>query len=227
MVIEKPAPAQNANIFPCPWLRRLGSGHNLLSVMDVCVDAAKLRDRSAMAAEQSPRSPRPEAFPLSTAILPLNGMPQTMAREPYSREFRSISCYARKMTLMGGSLDPWHATCETLARRADQRAVRQAPPPTDAWEAWCREMERRGEYPSHIYFPSDESAIVFMGPGGSAFSYETEEQTAWREASNRMKRAGDLWQKHGDSVADSWGRWCTSKAVNQAGGRINTNHSDI
>ena len=128
---------------------------------------------------------------------------------------------------MDASLQPWDEACELLARRANQRAARQTPPPADKWEEWCREMERRGEFLSHVYFPSDQSSIVFMAPGGNAFNYETKEQTAWRVASNRMKRAGDLWQQHADSLADSWGRWCIAKAVNQAGGRIYTNDSRV
>ncbi|NQT11203.1 MAG: hypothetical protein HQ582_00540 [Planctomycetes bacterium] len=126
---------------------------------------------------------------------------------------------------MDASLDPWDDTSEVLARRADQRAASQTPPPVDKWEEWCREVERRGEFLSHVYFPSDESSIVIVAPGGNAFGYETEEQTAWREASNRMKRAGDLWQRHAESLADSWGRWCIAKAVNQAGARTNSNDS--
>lgn len=134
---------------------------------------------------------------------------------------------------MSALLEEWDKTCKILARRARQRVLRQIAPPADRWEAWCREMECRGRFLSHVYFPSDESGVVlivtdasdFSGENGfrcaSRFSYETEEQAAWREASNRMKRASDLWQQHADMVADPWGRWCTARGASPGRGHIN------
>jgi len=79
-------------------------------------------------------------------------------------------------------------------------------------------MESREKFLSFSYFPSDGGTLTFGCGGG--FSHETPEQTAWRDASNRMKRAMDLWKKHADSVADDWGRWCTNRGANQSGGRL-------
>lgn len=120
---------------------------------------------------------------------------------------------------MNKSQDLWYTTCEVLARRASQRAARQIPPPTDRWDAWCREMERREEFVCDIYIPTASSGIAFVGTDRNRFSYESAQQAAWRDASNRMKRDGELWQRHAESVADKWGRWCTAKAINGVGER--------
>jgi hypothetical protein len=120
---------------------------------------------------------------------------------------------------MNETQDLWHTTCEVLARRANQRVARQIPPPTDRWDAWCREMERREEFLYDTYFPTASSGIAFIGIGSNRFSHESEHQAAWRDASNRMKRYGELWQRHAESVADKWGRWCTAKAINGVGER--------
>ena len=116
------------------------------------------------------------------------------------------------------SNDRWRVACGRIAQLAAQYAKNPLPPPADDWERWCREMESRKEFLSFAYFPSDGATLTF-GYGGS-FSHETQEQAAWRDASNRMKRAIDLWKKHADSVADDWGRWCTNRGANQSGGRL-------
>jgi hypothetical protein len=120
---------------------------------------------------------------------------------------------------MPGTPDDWDLTCEVLARKSLKRAKAQTPLPADEWDASSREMERQGEYGPDEYFPSDPAVWVVSVLGGNAFSHETQKQAGWREASNRMKRAGDLWKKHADDVADIWGRWCIARAINLAGVR--------
>jgi len=116
-------------------------------------------------------------------------------------------------------IDTWQQACERLSCLAHKRAAWQTPPPADEWEASCRKMDRLEGSPEYLYFPSGPSTLVLMGPEGTAFSYETLEQTAWRDASNRMKRAGDLWKKHADDVADPWGLWIVARALNEEAAR--------
>lgn len=113
--------------------------------------------------------------------------------------------------------DAWDQQCSVLARRAAERARKQTSPPKAGWQAWSRRMERLDEYLSQGYFPYSVGSLSF----GSATNFESESDFAylWREASNRMKRDSELWVRHAERTSDPWGRWCTSKAVNAAGGR--------
>lgn len=112
----------------------------------------------------------------------------------------------------------WEAACRRMVARLGSQVSKSTPPPEDAWERWCREQERRGDTPVHVYFPSNDSSLIMRCGGG--FSQETPEQWMWREASNRMKRAIELWKKHADDIADDWARWCGNREMNQSGGRL-------
>ena len=104
-----------------------------------------------------------------------------------------------------------------MSRRLAERARKQTAPPKDRWEAWSRQMERMDEYLSQDYFPYSVGSLSFGNASG--FADESELAYAWREASNRMKQDSELWVRHTERTADPWGRWCTAKAVNPAGGR--------
>lgn len=113
--------------------------------------------------------------------------------------------------------DAWGQQCSVLARRVAERARKQTPPPKDDWQAWSRRMERLDEYLSQGYFPYSVGSLSFGIASG--FEGESDFEYAWYEASIRMKRDSELWVRHAERTADPWGRWCTSKAVNAAGGR--------
>jgi hypothetical protein len=113
--------------------------------------------------------------------------------------------------------DPWFTACIRIVRSAEQNARKYLPPPVDEWEKWCREMELIEVCPMP-YFPRYHGSLTFGT--GSGFSHETEIETAWRHASNRMKRTSELWERHANSIADKWGHWCTNRAVSQSGGRL-------
>ena len=124
-----------------------------------------------------------------------------------------------EVTSMKHDADEWNLVCVKLARRLSDRARRQTPPPSDAWEGWSRRIERMDEFLYQQYFPSDGASLV-IGSRPIGFADESDIAFAWRDASNRMKRGSELWVMYADRVADPWGRWCTSKAVNAAGGRL-------
>ena len=79
-------------------------------------------------------------------------------------------------------------------------------------------MERLDDCLFQGYFPYSVGSVSLGTASG--FANESDLAYAWREASNGMKRDSELWVRHAERTADPWGRWCTSKAVNPAGGRV-------
>ena len=110
-------------------------------------------------------------------------------------------------------MDAWNEVCVNLSRKARERARRQTPPIADDWDARCMELAKRGSNLPQPYQPSERCGIILTSDGYGRFEHESAPDTEWRDASNRMKRAGDLWYKRAASRADPWGPWCAGRGA--------------
>ena len=97
----------------------------------------------------------------------------------------------------------WDLIAMKLASTSRLRAGRRPKPSDDPWDNWSILQLKGNNGPNLYYFPSAIGSLTFRSTGG--FIYEDEFQIAWRNASNRMKRQGDMWKNHVKSYEDLWG----------------------
>ena len=110
-------------------------------------------------------------------------------------------------------MDAEDEICVSIARKARERARRQSPPLVDYWDDRCAKLAKLGSNLPQPYHPSDQHVISFSSAGYGGFEHESQSDTEWRDASNRMKRAGDLRHKRAVSRADLWGLWCSGRGA--------------